>query len=116
MNALNKLIESPTFLSNYISGMSALYQSGIFEALRENGRVSPANPETQHYVEYQAAIANFSIGYNAALDDLLYFREKYMQNDEFLKNLKMDFGGLKAAVDSGDLTEDEANELRRSGT
>jgi hypothetical protein len=109
---LQRVIENPAFLSQYTQGMSMLYASGVFEALRENGRIGPVSPESPNYVEYQAAVANWSIGFNTALDQLLNFRELFLEVPEAGINPAMDFGGLDLAVEKGDLTKEEADAIR----
>lgn len=114
--ALERLRKDGSFLALYTQGMSYLFQSGVFEALRENGRVSPVSPELQNYEQYQAAIANWSLGYNTAIDQLLYFRELFLDAQPNLSAVKMDFGALDLAVSKGDLTKDEADAIRQSNS
>jgi len=111
-STLQRLIDNPAFLSSYLQGMSLLYSSGVLEALRENGRVAPVSPESPNYEAYQCAVSNWSIGYNCALDQLLHFRELFLEAHEAGITPSMDFGGLDAAVEKGDLTREEADAIR----
>jgi hypothetical protein len=112
---LSKLMafkENEAQLSAYINGMSLLWQSGVLDILRDNGRVGPVSPDSPNYVAYQAALANWSVGFNLALDQLIYFREIFIEPDRSKEKIPMDFGGLDAAVEKGDLTQEEADAVR----
>jgi len=117
MNAmiLKRLKENEAFLSLYSQGMSLLYQSGVFDFLRDNGRVVQVSPELPNYVDYQAGIANWSAGYQAAIDHILYFKELFL---EPLKREipEMTFGSYENALNKGDLTEEEADAIKRGAT
>ena len=110
--ALQKIRDNGEFLSLFTQGMSLLYQSGVFEFLRENGRIFPVSPEVPNYVDYQAAIANWSVGYNTALDHLLRFRETFLEAKVDASDMQADFGALERAVENGDLTKEEADAIR----
>lgn len=109
---LQRIRESKEFLNLFTQGMSYLHQSGIFELLRENGRVYPVSPEAPNYVEYQAALASWSVGYNTALDHLLRFREIFLDIGVDASKVAADFGAGDAAVEKGDLTVEELNAIR----
>lgn len=109
---LEKIRQSKEFLNLFTQGMSYLNQSGVFELLRENGRVFPVSPDATNYVAYQAAIANWSVGYNVALDHLLRFREIFLDNALSTEKIEADFGAAQAAFEKGDLTTEELNAVR----
>lgn len=111
-NALKKLQENPVLVAAYSQAMSLLNESGVLDILRDNGRVGPVSPETPHYVEYQNALANWSLGYNTCMDQLLYFREIFLEKDSYKDKMQMDFGSLDSAVEKGDLTQGEADAIR----
>lgn len=110
--ALQVIKDNGEFLKLFTQGMSYLHQSGVFNFLRDNGRIFPVSPETPNYVEYQAAIANWSVGYNTALDHLLRFRETFLEEPADVSKLQPDFGSLDRALEKGDLTEEETNAIR----
>ena len=95
----------------YTRGMSLLLQSRVFELLRENGRIFPVSPDAPNYLEYQASIANWSIGYNTALDHLLGFRDLLDAAIPEQKPLA-DFGAMDKTVKEGNLTKEEADAIR----
>lgn len=101
-------------LKMYTEGMSLLHQSGILEYLKELARPAIAAPHGENYVEHQNALANQSIGYFRAIDDLIFFREKYLDSKEPPK-MSVEFGGLERALQSGDLTIEEVNAIRNTG-
>lgn len=110
---LKKLRENETFLSFYLQGMSNLASSGIFEFLRDLGKVdlSEAPPQSVNYEAHMLALANRYQGYNMALDHLFYFRELFFE-DTKAKVPEMTFGSFDAAIDKGDLTEEEKDAIR----
>lgn len=114
--ALQAVKDNPEFLSLFNQGMSLLHRSGVFTFLRDNGRVFPASPEVPNYVDYQAAIANWSVGYNAAIDHLLRFREIFLDENADANKMQPDFGALDRALENGDLTQEEINALRSGNT
>ena len=110
--ALQNIRDNGEFLSLFNQGMSFLYRSGVFDFLRENGRIFPVSPEVPNYVDYQAAIANWSVGYNTAIDHLLNFRETFLEAPTDVSDIQADFGALDRAVINGDLTKEEADAIR----
>lgn len=81
------------------------------EYLRDAGRVPTIAANTPNYDEVQKYVAAQSIGFNYALDLLIYFREIVL--DVAKKEVpKMDFGGIDKALRDGDLTKEEADAIR----
>lgn len=108
---LEELQKSEQFLSLYTQGMSLLFQSGILDILKEMSRCRPASVATGNYVYEQLANAGYSMGYSAAIDDLMDFREKYLM--PIVKvNPEPEYGAFTIAVDKGDLTEEEVHAIR----
>lgn len=90
--------------------MSALYNSRVLEALRERGRVVNLGGRAVHEVALEAAR---SAGYNEALDDLVYFKERFIDTAIVLDQVPMDFSALANLVKSGVLTQEEADAIRQ---
>jgi hypothetical protein len=111
MHILEDLKNDSSFLRFFIEGMSNLYQSGVFEFLRELARTQPVDSNSPNYIMLLAAQAEYSRGYNTALDDILNFREKYLDVPD-IKKTAPDYGAIDAAIKAGDLTEKEADEFR----
>lgn len=100
----------PVFLAVFNEGMSLLYRTRIFEFLRERGRAQAVeHGQDPQAMAYQAAR---SIGYNQAIEDLFYFREKFLDPSNSVDNVKIDFGGSENAVASGDLTKEELDAIQ----
>jgi hypothetical protein len=97
-------------LELYLQGMSLLHRSGVLGILRENGRVFPVSPDSENYLAYQSAVANWSVGFHSALDQLMNFGEAltYVEKETPLA----DFGGISRAVNQGNLTKEEADAVR----
>ena len=110
---LDEFKRQPELLARYAEGVSILYNTVVIEALREIGRTRTVAPENPNYVDAQAAQANWSIGYNDCLDDLLNFVDRYIQPQK--QNMpNMDYQAIDRALERGDITQEEADELRKS--
>lgn len=65
--------------------------------------------ENQNVMAAQAA---HSAGYNQALEDLLYFKDKFLEPVVQATPDLPDYGGLQSAFNKGDLLEVELNAIR----
>lgn len=111
---LEGLRNNKAFLQFYLAGMSNLYQSKIFDFLRELGRarlLGIGENETA-----MASQASYSIGYNQCLEDLFYFKEKFLDTavPESASTMP-DYGGLDVALKNGDITQHEYDAIKRGG-
>lgn len=106
-----KLLANPQFIALYSEGMAKLFESGIFEILREQGAVKPLEG---HKHKTALAEAYRASGYNTALDDLINFKERFVPTLKPTHAVVADFGGVTHAVKSKYLTKDEADEYRKS--
>lgn len=95
----------------YLQGMSLLYKSGILEFLRDKARPVVLRGDSTEKAALQAAR---SAGYFECLEDLYNFRELYLDTPSVEEALSMDYGALDLAVVKGDLTKEEADELKLS--
>lgn len=111
---LNKKLEilrkNDSFLHQFNTGMSSLFQSGVFDVLREIGKCRIL--ELGANAQVLATQAARSAGYNEALDDLMYFRETYFEKDNAVPTPPAEYGGLDAALLRGDLEKEEADAIR----
>jgi hypothetical protein len=103
---LDRFRNSPDSKSLYEQGVMALLRSGILGLLRQFAR--PFSPDNGANPYIAARSAAYAEGYNQALDDLIYFDQRYLAESLKAKNVRPDFGGLALAVKKGDLTEEEA--------
>jgi hypothetical protein len=91
--------------------------TGVFKILNEGGRVRKVPSES---INYSAAIiyeAGRSAGYQEALEDLSRFMEKYIYG-RIVGGISLppeEYGWADVAVQSGNLTQEEVDELKRSG-
>lgn len=115
MRKLETLKQNPGLYADYTHALSYLHNSGVLDILRELGRVQKVPEDSPNYIAAVAAQAEHSRGYNDAIDDIVYFRERYLDPVP-VSAPPMDFGSINRAIQAGDLTEEEANELRRTGT
>lgn len=102
-------------LEAYTKGMSELNKSGLFELLREYGRVQSASPSTPNYIEYQSALAHFSVGFNQALDLVLQFRELVLDSQIEGDKPTAAYNAFEKVVTDGTMTKEEAEKIKQSG-
>lgn len=99
---LARLKDSSDFHANYIEAVQRLRRCGLIDVLRIFAR--PFIYDGGADQTRSAASANYAAGYNQALDDIMYFKEQYLEtkptND---KKLSADFGGMKLALQRGDI-------------
>lgn len=93
----------------YRTGLKALFDSGIIDALRMLGRPAIRSDSDHTHMAAQGAM---SAGWNNCLDTLLYFEEKYLSEIQETPNVQMDFGALESALKNGDISEEEAYAIR----
>ncbi len=110
---LSKILEglkenSQDAISMYLQGMSLLHSSGILEYLKEKARPVVRFDQPTDSVALQAAR---SAGYFECLEDLYNFRD-YLTDSPRTNTVDMDFGATLLALEKGDLTEKDVNELR----
>ena len=115
MTKLETLKKNPGLYADYTHALSYLHNSGVLDILRELGRVQKVPEDSPNYIAATAAQAEHSRGYNDALDDIVYFRERYLDPIPVTAP-PMDFDSINRALKAGDLTEEEASELRKSAS
>lgn len=104
--------ENPALLANYSQALSLLMQSGVIDVLREVGRVRFIPVDTPNYSQVLANEMQYSLGFNDALSNLEFFVERYINPTYEGKQTVLDFGAIDRALESGDLTKEEADAIR----
>lgn len=99
---------SATFPSFYTDLLSALHNTGLINFLRKG-----AVPHLIYNQEAGALECARAAGYNEALDDILYFREKYLEEQKPATRKAPDYGGMSVLEEEGRLTVEELNAIRR---
>ena len=103
--------ENSALLSVLQEGVAIVARTPIFEFLRLRGLPELINDGANPQV--MATQAAFSAGYQACLEDLLYFKEKHV---DIMPQAQMpriaDFNAIDLAMKRGYLTEEEADECR----
>lgn len=112
INPVDVFKEDPQAFDAFLRALSTLHQTGVLEMLREMGRVRCISENSPNYVAAQAAGANWSRGFNEALDNLIYFRQLYLDQDTTNTQPPLSFGSLERALESGDLTQEEIDAIR----
>lgn len=101
------LISDKQFADNYETGIVHLIKSGVINFLRSYAR--PVISDNGKDIYASAAQAQFCAGYHQALEDVEFFVQIYGQKTvNQSNNLKMDFGGIRRAVEQGNITAEEA--------
>lgn len=112
---IERLQKDENFSAKFTQGLSTLIQSGLFDVLREQAKVRQVNAKNGALLHELAAEAQRSYGYNQCLDDLFYFREKFLQSGESLVP-QIGYGSLSRAKESGDLEPEEIDAIRSGNT
>ena len=110
---LNLLKQKPNLITDYNSGIEALYRSGVFTFLRSIGRVYRTSKDT---VEVSALDGAYAAGFQDCLDVLLNFREKFIDPKPISPSMTPDYGGARLAYERGDITLEEYNGIRNKPT
>jgi hypothetical protein len=111
---LQQIKENTTFLASYTQAMSMLHNVKLFDFLRLNA--TPSIVALGANVQVQATQAAWSAGYHQCLDDILTFREKFLDAPAEKVNLKMEFDALNYALTKNDLTKEEVDAIRNNTT
>lgn len=109
---LENLKRSESTAKAMLSVQEAFVTSRVYDFLREIGRPKDIHPSVPNYLEVQAMQTAWSVGYNQCLDDIMLFRERFLEADLNKTPPKMSFGGLDVALSREDLTPEEANAIR----
>lgn len=106
-----KLLRESDNLKRYFSGINDLYASGVFSFIRAMGRVHL--PISNPKMETTALEGAYSAGFQDALDILLNFKEKVLDSKIGEKSIRATFGAIDKLLREGDITKEEADELKR---
>lgn len=112
VNPVEIFKQNPDIFDMFLRSLSTLHSTGVIEMLREHGRVKTIPETSSNYVAAQAQQAAWSAGYNRALDELVYFRQLYLDAPNVTQPTSPSFGSLRRAQESGDLTEEEVYAIR----
>lgn len=108
---LLRLNNLPNFVDDYANGVASFKRCGIFDVLRLLGQ--PQIPFDGKDVQALATQAARSAGWNAAINILLSFEQLIDEAVTPVTSPQMRYGGLEAAVKSGDILKEEADAIRR---
>lgn len=108
-STLEELQKNPDFLKYLPFAISALKASGVIRALRDKARPETVPATSENCVAAQAFEAQKAIGYNNALDDLIYFADRYLKSTQKTDAPSLNYGANMAVLESGDLTKEELN-------
>jgi hypothetical protein len=109
---LTMLQKSSATAGEMLTVQESLRKSSVYEFLREVGRARAVHPSTPNYVEVQAQQTSWSDGYNQCLDDIMMFRDRFLEASAEKTQPLMGFGGLEFALFKDDLTKEEADAIR----
>lgn len=107
LSTLKKNIDN---LADIVTSVDKLTSLGLFTFLRALGTPSTPNQGDVNSCAHQASYCE---GYNDALDDLMYFKEKWLTGPtSSAPSQDLVARGIDLALANGKLTEKEANDLR----
>lgn len=100
---------SPTATAYLDQAVDLLKSCGVVALLRVFAR--PFSNDGGESVTKAAYTAAFCEGYNTALDQLMSFKEMYLNEELGRRPVTADFGALALAVSRGDLTKEDVEKL-----
>ena len=112
---LEALRSSEAFAGSFLHAISYLRSQGIIDILRETGRVPEVSPDAKNYAENTIAVANWSKGYNVALDHLENFLEIFLHPESNQKKSVAqapDYGAEQILIKNGVFTAEEIAALK----
>ena len=102
-----EIINNPAFGKSFNEAVATLFRLRVIEYLRLLGKPMSGDVNSPNFLQQQAIYSARSIGYNQALDDLINFQDQFVYSLENTST-PIDYGGLRQAIERGDLTEKEA--------
>lgn len=106
---LHRIQANDHFRGSYLDTLGKMFSLGVFEFLREQGKVSLFRSST---TEEAAAEAHRSRGYNECLDDLLYFLERFLpESSNVTSELRPSYAAENLIKDRDYVTTDDFNIL-----
>lgn len=108
--SLERLRQNASIVPIVDTAVGTLIQSGVMTFLRE--KAAPVIIDGGESINKAAILAAMSAGYNACLDDLLNFKERFIVEREVVTSSAPDYGATEAIVERGDLTKEEADAIR----
>ena len=107
---LERLRQNASIVPIVDTAMGTLIQSGVITFLRELG--VPRIIDGGDSINKAAISAAMSAGYNACIDDLLNFKERFIVEKQIVTAKVPDYGAAQAVVESGDITKEEVDAIR----
>lgn len=92
------------------TAVGTLIQAGVMTFLRE--KAAPVILDGGESINKAAIVAAMSAGYNACLDDLLNFKERFIAERAATVTTAPDYGATESTIERGDLTKEEADAIR----
>lgn len=94
--------------------LSRMNDIGFFGVLAELAVRQAGNVSGENLLEKAAIQRGFSLGYYQCIYDMYHFVDKYIDMTESEKVVTKDFGAINYLLENKDITEEEADELRRT--
>lgn len=110
---IEQFLKSDVAKSDLLAALSILNRIQFYPMALELGISRASTNDPTNPVERAAIQRGFIEGYKEALADLFYFHKRYVHVHE-QKKILPDFHAIDNLLKSKDITEAEANELRKS--
>lgn len=110
MEKLKQLLGNSAVVTMHDRAVSILTDIGFIDFLKERAR--PYILGVGDDVQVLATQAARSAGYFECIEDLLYFKSRYVQPSMDSSGVIPDYGGLDESVKKGYITEGERNAIK----
>lgn len=114
LRSFDRIKHNKNFLPAFQSAINELLTLGVFDFLREVGTPKAVPASMSNLLEVSTMQHAYHSGYAAALDNLLYFASTFLPEDVATPPLTpLQETSLVSLEESGDLTKEEVDELRK---
>lgn len=114
LRSFDRIKHNKNFLPAFQSAINELLTLGVFDFLREVGTPKPVPASMPNLLEVSTMQHAYHSGYAAALDNLLYFAATFLPETVAAPALTpLQETSLLGLEESGDLTKEEVDELRK---
>lgn len=103
-------------LGEVSEAIDVLRRYGFIEFMRCKADARPVHPHSTYHVPEQAMIEyGRTLGYQEAIEDMLYFKEQYLlpTENKAASNPSLDFGARRRAMSKEDLTQEDLDFLNK---
>lgn len=112
MKTRQDILQDKEILVAYNQAITILQNAGILDVLLQRASASSIPPNNGNYTSELIVEYGRSTGYRQCLDDLLFFRERFLEAPQEISVQTPDFLGVASALGKGDITQGELDAIR----